>query len=55
MMREALGLAPKRERKTHGTMDERELAEMLKRGGGDDDDSKAEDRMKGIGTSRCAR
>jgi hypothetical protein len=38
MMREALGLAPKRERKTHGTMDERELAEMLKRGGGDDDD-----------------
>ena len=57
MMREALGLAPKRERKAHGQMDERELAEMLKRGAGDDEepDARAEDRMRGIGNSRCAQ
>eukprot|EP00241_Pyramimonas_parkeae_P010849 CAMPEP_0114232450 /NCGR_PEP_ID=MMETSP0058-20121206/4614_1 /TAXON_ID=36894 /ORGANISM="Pyramimonas parkeae, CCMP726" /LENGTH=226 /DNA_ID=CAMNT_0001343927 /DNA_START=39 /DNA_END=719 /DNA_ORIENTATION=+ len=55
LMREALGLAPKRDRTVRSKMDQKEMDEMLRRGGGDadgeGDDKRDADRMKGIGSS----
>ena len=54
-MREALGLAPKRERPSHRKMDKKEMEELLRREGGEAEDGGREgDRIKGLGSSsRC--
>mmetsp|Transcript_35436 Transcript_35436/g.59724 ORF Transcript_35436/g.59724 Transcript_35436/m.59724 type:complete len:242 (+) Transcript_35436:105-830(+) len=54
LMREALGLAPKKVRKAHNPMDQKEYEEFLKgpvdeEGGGEKEDA---DRMKGLGSGR---
>uniref|UniRef100_A0A7S0N389 Multiple myeloma tumor-associated protein 2-like N-terminal domain-containing protein n=1 Tax=Pyramimonas obovata TaxID=1411642 RepID=A0A7S0N389_9CHLO len=52
LMREALGLAPKRERKAKSTMDQKEYEEFLRGGAEEEPDRENPDRVKGLGNSR---